>query len=125
MPDGKEYISRPEEKGNIRISEEVLAVIAADAANEVDGVAGFNGNLAQQIMGKSQKKGIRILMGDDAVVLELDILIKYGYTIPDVARKVQDAVTGAVEATSGLNVEAVNVTVSGVVFPKETAQSPC
>ncbi|MPM76453.1 Alkaline shock protein 23 [bioreactor metagenome] len=125
MPDGKEYISRPDEKGNIRISEEVLAVIAADAANEVDGVAGFNGNLAQQIMGKSQKKGIRILMGDDAVVLELDILIKYGYTIPDVARKVQDAVMSAVEATSGLNVEAVNVTVSGVMFPKETAQSPC
>lgn len=125
MPDGKEYISRPEEKGNIRISEEVLAVIAADAANEVEGVAGFNGNLAQQIMGKSQKKGIRILMGDDAVVLELDILIKYGYTIPDVARKAQDAVLSAVEATSGLNVEAVNVTVSGVVFPKETVQPPC
>ncbi len=125
MPDGKDYISRPEEKGNIRISEEVLAVIAADAANEVEGVGGFNGNLAQQIMGKSQKKGIRILMGDDAVVLELDILIKYGYTIPDVARKVQDAVMGAVEATSGLNVEAVNVTVSGVMFPKETAQTPC
>jgi len=124
MPDGKEYISRPEEKGNIRISEEVLAVIAADAANEVDGVAGFNGNLALQIMGKNQKKGIRILMGDDAVVLELDVLIKYGYTIPDVARKVQDVVMSAVEATSGLNVEAINVTVSGVVFPKETAQTP-
>lgn len=29
MGDGKEYISRPDELGNIHISEDVLAVIAA------------------------------------------------------------------------------------------------
>lgn len=32
MGDGKEYISRPDELGNIHISEDVLAVIAAAAA---------------------------------------------------------------------------------------------
>ena len=31
MADGKEYVSRPDELGNIHISEEVLAVIAAAA----------------------------------------------------------------------------------------------
>ena len=38
MADGKEYVSRPDELGNIHISEEVLAVIAAAAAMEVEGV---------------------------------------------------------------------------------------
>ena len=34
MADAKEYISRPDELGNIHISEEVLAVIAAAATLE-------------------------------------------------------------------------------------------
>ena len=39
MADGKEYVSRPDELGNIQISEEVLAVIAAAAAMDaVDSV---------------------------------------------------------------------------------------
>ena len=38
MADGKEYVSRPDELGNIHISEEVLAVIAAAAAMEVEGL---------------------------------------------------------------------------------------
>lgn len=41
MGEGKEYISRADEMGNIHISEEVLAVIAAAAAREVDGVQQF------------------------------------------------------------------------------------
>ena len=51
--------------------------------------------------------------------MDLSILIKYGASIMDVAKKVQDAVTASVEATSSLVVEAVNVHVSGVAFEKE------
>ncbi len=38
MADGKEYISCPDELGSIHISEDVLAVTAAAAALEVEGV---------------------------------------------------------------------------------------
>ena len=44
MADGKEYVSRPDELGNIHISEEVLAVIAAAAAMEVEGVGSLAAN---------------------------------------------------------------------------------
>ncbi len=124
MPDGKDYVSRPEEKGNIYISEDVLAVIAAAAANEVEGMGGFTGklgsDLAEQFLGKkNQGKGVHIQTDGDTVILELSILIKDGYSIPEVARAVQDAVMNAVEATSGLTVQAVNVNVSGIFFAKE------
>ena len=124
MAENREYISRPDEMGNIHISEEVLAVIAAAAALEVEGVGSLAANLGSdiaQLLGKkNMAKGIRISMEEDAVVVDLSILIKYGYTIMEVAQKVQDGVAGAVEATSGLPVKAVNVHVGGITFEKES-----
>jgi len=124
MAENREYISRPDEMGNIHISEEVLAVIAAAAALEVEGVGSLAANLGSdiaQLLGKKNiSKGIRISLDGEAVVVDISLLIKYGYTIMDVAKKVQDAVVNAVEATSGLSVEAVNVHVGGVTFEKET-----
>ena len=108
MAENREYISRPDEMGNIHISEEVLAVIAAAAALEVEGVGSLAANLGSdiaQLLGKKNiSKGIRISLDGEAVVVDISLLIKYGYTIMDVAKKVQDAVVNAVEATSGLSV---------------------
>ncbi|WP_297721622.1 Asp23/Gls24 family envelope stress response protein [Intestinimonas sp.] len=123
MGEGKEYVSRSDELGNIHISEEVLAVIAAAAVLEVEGIGGLAANLGTdlaELLGKKNlSRGIRIQVEDDHVMVDLGILVKYGFTIPDVARAVQEAVAGSIEATSGLTVAAVNVTVGGVVFEKE------
>lgn len=124
MGDGKEYISRPDELGNIHISEDVLAVIAAAAAAEVEGVGSMSTNLSSDIaelLGgkKNQSKGIRITMVEESVRVDVSLLIKYGYTIIDVAKQVQTAVHNAVENTSGLAVEQVNVHVAGILFEKE------
>ena len=128
MGEGKEYVSRSDEMGNIHISEEVLAVIAAAAVLEVEGIGGLAANLGTdlaELLGKKNlSRGIHILVEDDSVTVDLGILVKYGYTIPDVARAVQEAVAGSVEATSGLTVAAVNVNVGGVVFEKEPKKAP-
>ena len=123
MGEGKEYVSRSDELGNIHISEEVLAVIAAAAVLEVEGIGGLAANLGAdlaELLGKKNlSRGIHILVEEESVTVDLGILVKYGYTIPDVARAVQEAVAGSIEATSGLTVAAVNVNVGGVVFEKE------
>ena len=123
MGEGKEYVSRSDELGNIHISEEVLAVIAAAAVLEVEGIGGLAANLGTdlaELLGKKNLiRGIHILVEEESVTVDLGILVKYGYTIPDVARAVQEAVAGSIEATSGLTVAAVNVNVGGVVFEKE------
>ena len=102
MSENKEYISRPDEMGTIHISEDVLAVIAAAAALDVEGVGSLAGNLgtdlAQLLGKKNAAKGVKIGMDEGAVVVELSLLIKYGYTIMDVAKEVQEAVKNAVEA---------------------------
>lgn len=124
MGEGKEYVSRSDELGNIHISEEVLAVIAAAAALEVEGVGGLAANLgtdlAELLGKKTLSRGIRLEVAEENVTVDVNILVKYGHTIPEVGWAVQEAVMSSIEATSGLTVEAVNVNVGGVIFDKET-----
>ena len=119
MSEMKEYISRADELGNIHISEDVLAVIAAAAALGVEGVHGRAANLGSdlaELLGgkKNLAKGIRIQVADQAVSVDISIVVKYGYLIPDVAKAVQDAVCSSMESMSSLTVTAVNVNVSGI-----------
>lgn len=122
MGENKEYISRPDEMGNIHISEEVLSVIAAAAVREVDGVAGLGGGmnveLAELVAGKKLNRSIDIRVNEGSVSIRVAILVKYGHVIPEVGRAVQEAVMCAVENTSGLSVENVSVHVTGISFPK-------
>lgn len=122
MSENREYISYPDEMGNIHIADEVLAVIAASAALEVEGVSSLATNLSSdlaELMGrKVYSKGVRLSMTEDQVVVDVSILIRYGYSIPEVAQKVQEAVMAAVSNTSGMTVSRVNIQVAGVSFPR-------
>lgn len=122
MAEGKEYISRQEELGSVNISEEVLAVIAGAAAMEVDGVSALGTTLTNDVAAlvsrKSVAKGVHLEVEDEAVMVDVTILVKYGYVVPEVAKNVQEAIQNAVMNTSGLDVAGVNVTVSGVTFQK-------
>ncbi len=72
------------------------------------------------LMGKKvYSKGVRLLVSNAQVMVEISILIQYGYVIPDVARKVQEAVMTAVTNTSGMEVSQVNVQVAGISFQKK------
>lgn len=123
MSENKEYVSRSDELGNIHISEEVLAAIAASSALEVEGVSGLAGNLGSDIselLGKKNlAKGVRIQVEDEAVTVELSILMSYGGTIPAVGKAVQEAVRNSIESMTGLSVTAVNVNVGGIQFPQK------
>lgn len=120
MSENEKYISRADEMGNINIAQDVLAVIAAAAALEVEGVggmsAGLGSDVAELVGRKGLSKGVRLTMEEEQMSIDLSLLVKFGYAVPDVAKAVQDAVMSAVENTSGLSVTQVNVTITGVLF---------
>lgn len=120
MSESREYYSRSEEHGDIYIAQDVLEMIAGAAALEVEGVTGLaGGSMSEQILGRKKlSKGISILWESDNITINVSIQIRYGGTIPEVAKQVQEAVISSVEATSGLKVAAVNVRVGGVTFEK-------
>ncbi len=124
MSEVKNYVSRSEENGVIHISEEVLAAIAAAAAQEVEGVSGlsthFSSEIAERLGKKHTSKGVRVTMQEEKANVNMAILMNYGFKITEVGIAVQDAVTSAIEGMAGLNVGTVNVNVAGMVFPQKT-----
>ena len=115
------YITYQEEKGNIHISEDVIAVIVGAAATEVEGVAGLSSTIGVDLVDflgkKSLQKGIKLQIDENQVVVDTIIMIRFGYAVTAVAQKVQEAVIAAVESMTGLAVR-VNVHVNGVAFDK-------
>ncbi len=129
MAEMREYISCPDELGTIHISEEVLAVTAAAAALDVEGVGGLAANLgsdiAELLAGKKNlSKGVRVAVAEDKVTVDISVLVRYGFSVQKSARAVQDGVADAIGNASGLTVEEVNVHVVGVTFeqPKKGGQ---
>lgn len=122
MAEGREYISRPDEMGEINISEEVLAMISAAAALEVEGVSALGAGVGNDMAAAAGRKGlaraVRLSIEEDKVTVDIAILVSYGYAVPAVARAVQDGIISSVENTSGLHVSCVNVSVTGVTFHK-------
>jgi len=110
----------PTELGQIKIADEVVAIIAGLAASEVEGVAGMSGGIAGGIadmLGKRNlAKGIKVEVGEKQTAVDIYVVIKYGERIPDVAWKIQENCKHAIESMTGLEVTRVNVHVQGISF---------
>jgi uncharacterized alkaline shock family protein YloU len=104
--------------GKIIIVDEVIAIITALAAMEVDGVASMAGNATRELISKlgikSLSKGVAVEVQKDTVTVEASVNLKYGYNVKTVSEKVQEKVKVAIENMTGLNVADVNVCVSGI-----------
>lgn len=115
MPENKDYLNMPDQNGNIHIAEEVVAAIAIGAAKETDGVHALApANALPDFMKKAASRGVRVTAEEEGLVVDLFIVVDYGVVIPDVAAKVQAAVTSGVEGMTGCGVGRVNVHVVGV-----------
>lgn len=111
--------------GQVKISVDVISIIASIAAAEIDGVnaaaSGFVEGISSLFTKKNYTKGIKVEMKDNDASIDLSITVDYGYKIQDVATKVQQKVKTEVENMTGLNVTSVGVNVQNVVIPKEEA----
>ena len=119
MAEYKQYISQTQENGSVMISENVVEAIAEHAIAEVEGAAGLSvmpGNEVADFIGvKNWGKGLKIYIADDNTVsIDADIVIRYGYSVVEVADSVQTAISTAVESMTGVKVTAVNVNVRGI-----------
>ena len=120
MLDGKGYILLRDDNGTIHISDDVIASIATSALLEVDGIHSMMQNstsVTDFVTNKKNAKsfkGVHIEVLEDALVMDVYVMIKYGFTIPEVAENAQNAVKEAVSAMTGCQVQTVNVHVGGI-----------
>lgn len=114
-----EIVEEINEAEGIKISNDVIAVIAGVAASDVPGVAamagGITGGLTEALKGKKNlAKGIKVEATDSVAKIDVNIIVEYGSRIPDVAFEIQNRVKKSVENMTGLKVTEVNVHVQGV-----------
>ena len=109
--------------GDIQIADDVIAIIAGLAATEVDGVAKMYGNITNELVGKlgmkNLSKGVKVLVNSDSVEVDLSLELRYGYSVMDVSKIVQEKVKQAIETMTGLNVSQVRVRIAGIAIEKD------
>ena len=114
-----------EEIGKIEVAPEVIEVIAGIAAKEVEGIASTRGNFASGVVERFGKKvhskGIKSALSEEGnIVIDVFCTVKYGVTVPKVAKEVQTAIRQAIFNMTAIETSEVNVHITGIQF--ETAK---
>lgn len=109
--------------GEVRIADDVISMIAAISATEVDGVAGMAGNITSELISKfgvkNLSRGVKVTIAEEQVSIELALELKYGVSLPEVCANVQEKVKSSVETMTGLTVDEVNIRIAGIALDKE------
>lgn len=117
------YELQAERAGTVRIADDVVAMIAALAATEVEGIAAMAGNLTNELLSRvgvrGLSRGARVEVSGEMVKAELAVIMEYGYNIPATCQKVQAKVKSAIENMTGLEVQDVNIRIAGINVTRE------
>lgn len=112
-----------EDVGQVQIADEVVAVIAGLAATEVDGVSRMSGNITNEIVSKlgmkNLSRGVKVEIKETEVEVTLSLILRYGVSIPETSKEVQEKVKGAIETMTGLTVTEVNIRIAGILMDDE------
>ena len=111
------------EGDTIRISSEVIAVIAGIISSDMPGIAGMSGGvvggIAEKLGRRDLTKGIKVRLNEEKVTIDLNVIAEYGTSIVESTEKLKKEVRTNVEKTTGLKVEAININVLGIELQKE------
>lgn len=102
--------------GVVKISDEVITVIAGIAASEIKGVYplfGIDGN--NSFNKKVISKGIKVIVDDNNTIIDINVAIDYGVKIPYVIRELQENVKTQIENLTGVKIKEINVYVQRVL----------
>jgi uncharacterized alkaline shock family protein YloU len=104
--------------GSIRIHKKVIASIAALAAVEIEGVKRVGGNFKSGLLEIIGKKFLPVIdveiSKNEEVRLDIPLVIKYGFNIPEVSSRVQESVRNNLEKMTNLLIKDINVNVQGI-----------
>ena len=104
--------------GAIRIHKNVIASIASLAILEIEGVKRLGGDLKSgilEIVGKKSLSPIKVeISKNEEVKVEIPMVIKYGFNIPEVANRAQESVRNALEKMTNLSIKDININVQRI-----------
>ena len=111
-----------EAQGEVSYKDNVVLSIVTLATQEINGIAGICRNAIPAIkraFNKKLHKGIAIEFVEDVVYVDVFVKIKFGYSVRDVAFRVQENVKSSIESMTDFKVGEVNIHCAEVVFANE------
>lgn len=121
-----QLIIKGSDNGSIKISDDVVKIIAGMAAMEIQGVSGMSGGIvggiAEKLGRKNLSRGVKADVSERDATIDIFVIVEYGAPIKDVASQIQTKVKNAVEGMTGLKVLEINVNVQGVSFGPENKE---
>ncbi len=111
-------------RGKTTIAHEVLLTIARLSAVQTPGVARTSPlpDGVDRIFKRGIDDGVRVEVRDQAVLVDLYLVLQPGRNLREVGRAVQSAVRRAIEEMVGMDVLAVNIHVEDIADPDKEAQ---
>ncbi len=111
-------------RGSIGLSPNAIAVVAGRAAVECYGIVGMASRrpidgIARVLNLSNLGRGVDVRIVDDAIDVNLYVIVEYGTKISEVAHNLQSAVKFAVEQVAGRPVRSVNVNVQDLHISKQ------
>ncbi|MRX70552.1 Asp23/Gls24 family envelope stress response protein [Bacillus lacus] len=106
--------------GQIDISNDVIATVAGGAAIDCYGIVGMasknqiKDGITEILRRENFSKGVIVRQEEDAIHIDMYIIVSYGTKISEVAHNVQTKVKYTLDKTVGLAVDSVNIFVQGV-----------
>lgn len=114
--------------GTTKIADSVVSRIAGIAGREVPGVHDMTstglgsafGNIANRVTGQDQAdRGVAVQVGEQECIVDLNIVVDYEASIPQVAMALRRNVSGRIRAMTGLETKEVNINVADLYFPDQ------
>ena len=115
------------EEGRTTIADSVVAKVVGVAARAVPGVYEMGAGLTRALGAVRQRvggdggvtQGVSVEVGERQAAVDLDVVVEFGVSIPDLAAGIRRSTINAVEKMCGLEVKEVNVNVDDVHLPNE------
>jgi uncharacterized alkaline shock family protein YloU len=111
----------PDSRGKTTINDEVVSVIARIAAEEVEGVRQIGASNLRSVFSRGRHLGVEAEVGLKEAAVDVDLIVAYGYPIPQIAQALRRRIIEQVEFMTGRRVVEVNVHVIDVHVPKTEA----
>lgn len=106
-------------KDNVTYKKNVVMSIVSLATQEINGIASISRNsvsAVRSMFNKNINRGIVVDFNESQVSIDVFVNVKFGYSVKDVAFRVQENIKSSVESMTEFKVSNVNVHVIGVTF---------
>lgn len=108
------FVGSKKQSGKVVYNSGILRGIVALAVDEVEGTV--------PVVGKRQ--GISLYVEKEGIYVDVSVVVKYGYNVPELAYRIQQSIKNSVENMTHYKIAKVDVHIQDVVFVDNAPEKP-